>query len=96
MEECQIFLTQQGVPEHSNAAFDRPANNPYSPTYNRGWRNHPNFAWGPQKDQFRPKFSNQASQPQYHQQFPNQSPPTFQNQPMESRLHLWNERWTPF
>ena len=44
MEECPIFLTQQGVPEHSNAAFDRPANNPYSPTYNPGWRNHPNFA----------------------------------------------------
>ena len=26
----------------------RPQNNPYSNTYNLGWRNHPNFSWGGQ------------------------------------------------
>ncbi|KAA3487902.1 reverse transcriptase [Gossypium australe] len=26
----------------------RPQNNPYSNTYNAGWRNHPNFSWGGQ------------------------------------------------
>nr|ABD63180.1 F7F22.15, related [Asparagus officinalis] len=28
-----------------NAAFQHPRNDPFSPTYNPGWRNHPNFAW---------------------------------------------------
>ena len=25
--------------------FSRSGNNPYSNTYNPGWRNHPNFGW---------------------------------------------------
>ncbi|KAA3465597.1 integrase [Gossypium australe] len=29
----------------------RPQNNPYSNTYNPGWRNHPNFSWGGQRNQ---------------------------------------------
>jgi hypothetical protein len=31
--------------EQVNAAFSRPGNDPYSNTYNPGWRNHPNFSW---------------------------------------------------
>jgi hypothetical protein len=31
--------------EQVNAAFSRPGNDPYSNTYNLGWRNHPNFLW---------------------------------------------------
>jgi hypothetical protein len=31
--------------EQANAAFSRPGNDPYSNTYNPGWRNHPNFSW---------------------------------------------------
>jgi hypothetical protein len=31
--------------EQVNAAFSRPGNDPYSNTYNLGWRNHPNFSW---------------------------------------------------
>jgi uncharacterized coiled-coil protein SlyX len=31
--------------EHVNAAFSKPGNDPYSNTYNPGWRNHPNFSW---------------------------------------------------
>jgi len=26
-------------------AFQRPKNGPFSPFYNPGWRNHPNFSW---------------------------------------------------
>jgi hypothetical protein len=33
--------------EQANAlnSFQRPNHNPYSQTYNSGWRNHPNFSW---------------------------------------------------
>jgi hypothetical protein len=31
--------------EQVNAAFSRPGNDPYSNSYNPGWRNHPNFSW---------------------------------------------------
>ncbi|XP_050889648.1 uncharacterized protein LOC127094935 [Lathyrus oleraceus] len=56
-------------------------NNPYSNTYNPGWKNHPNFSWKdqqgnvqnqPQQQQFRP----QQQQPyqQHQQQFQQQVP----------------------
>jgi len=87
-EECPVFLAHQTLPEHMNAAFTRPANNPYSSTYIPGWRNHPNFSWGPNNnDQIKPKFSNNFQQFPYQQNFPNQSPPpSFQNSHMETRL----------
>jgi hypothetical protein len=31
--------------EQVNTAFSQPGNDPYSNTYNPGWRNHPNFSW---------------------------------------------------
>jgi len=34
--------------EQVNATFSHPGNDPYSNTYNPGWRNHPNFSWKPQ------------------------------------------------
>jgi hypothetical protein len=30
---------------HALNSFQRPNHNPHSPTYNPGWRNHPNFSW---------------------------------------------------
>jgi hypothetical protein len=39
----------------------RPQNNPYSNSYNLGWRNHPNFSWR----------NNQDDQPQNQNQSPN-------------------------
>ncbi|XP_062100169.1 uncharacterized protein LOC133806049 [Humulus lupulus] len=39
--------------------FQRPFNNPFSNTYNAGWRNHPNFSWR----------NNQGQQPQFQGQF---------------------------
>ena len=53
-EECPVFIAHQSLPEHMSAAFIRPANNPYSPTYNPGWRNHPNFSWGPSNKKLGP------------------------------------------
>ena len=44
-EISRLFISSN-VTEHMNAAFTRPTNNPYSSTYNPGWRNHPNFSWG--------------------------------------------------
>jgi hypothetical protein len=32
-------------PEQVNATFSRPGNDPYSNSYNLGWKNHPNFSW---------------------------------------------------
>jgi len=31
--------------EQVNAAFSHPGNDPYSNTYNPGWKNYPNFSW---------------------------------------------------
>ncbi|XP_050916072.1 uncharacterized protein LOC127131181 [Lathyrus oleraceus] len=56
-------------------------NNPYSNTYNPGWKNHPNFSWKdqqghvqnqPQQQQFRPQQQQPYQQPQ--QQFQQQVP----------------------
>jgi hypothetical protein len=52
---------------HVLNSFQRPSHNPYSQTYNPGWRNHPNFSW---------KSGNnnaQTSQPLF------QAPHNFQN-----------------
>ncbi|KAI4346011.1 hypothetical protein L6164_013094 [Bauhinia variegata] len=46
----------------------RPQNDPFSNTYNPGWRNHPNFSWGNQGNQGapqRPPFTYQAPQQFY-------------------------------
>ena len=44
-EGCPVFMIHQMLPEHMNAVFSRPTNNSYSHTYNPSWRNHPNFSW---------------------------------------------------
>ena len=44
-EEYPVFQAQQHFSEPMNAAFSRPNNDPYAPTYNSGLRNHPNFSW---------------------------------------------------
>ncbi|KAH9803520.1 hypothetical protein KPL71_001801 [Citrus sinensis] len=30
---------------HALQSYEKTSNNPYSPTYNPNWRNHPNFSW---------------------------------------------------
>ncbi|MED6202225.1 hypothetical protein PIB30_103178 [Stylosanthes scabra] len=48
-----------------------PQNDPYSNTYNPGWRNHPNFSWGGNQGQ----RSNNNRQQQPFQQPPPPVPP---------------------
>ena len=51
-KECQVgnmFAQAEHVDFMGNSS--RMQNNPYSSTYNPGWRNHPNFAWGNQSNQ---------------------------------------------
>ncbi|KAG8481373.1 hypothetical protein CXB51_026129 [Gossypium anomalum] len=45
----------------------RSQNNPYSNTYNAGWKNHPNFSWGGQQNQ-RPQNPQGFQQPPYQQE----------------------------
>ncbi|KAK5833771.1 hypothetical protein PVK06_017629 [Gossypium arboreum] len=45
----------------------RSHNNPYSNTYNAGWRNHPNFSWGGQGNQM-PQNPQGFQQPLYQQE----------------------------
>ena len=48
--ECQGSCSQDTSIEQLNAFnnFQRSQGNPYSNTYNPGWRNHPNFSWANQ------------------------------------------------
>ncbi|XP_073124801.1 uncharacterized protein [Henckelia pumila] len=45
--ECQVGNPFQPA-ENANYVGNRPPNNPYSNTYNPGWKNHPNFSWSNQ------------------------------------------------
>src|SRR5262249_54549399 len=49
--------------------FQRPQqNNPYSNTYNPGWRNHPNFSWSNQQNPRPPPPGYNQTHPQQPQQ----------------------------
>ncbi|XP_050217489.1 uncharacterized protein LOC126668326 [Mercurialis annua] len=57
--EC--LVTGQALSEQVNyIEGQRQANDPYSNTYNPGWRNHPNFGWRNQEGQDNAQGSNQA------------------------------------
>ncbi|XP_057418681.1 uncharacterized protein LOC130712882 [Lotus japonicus] len=69
-------------PSVEDAEFDEevkvignPQNNPYSNTYNPGWRNHPNFSW---RDQDKSGNSRQYSNQRGYSQ--DQKPPSSQEQ----------------
>ena len=72
-EECPVFHTQQVPPEHLNAAYSRLLHNPYSQTYNPGWKNHPNFPWALNNPP-RPNFCNNFHHPSPPPNFPSQAP----------------------
>ncbi|XP_073017528.1 uncharacterized protein [Primulina eburnea] len=54
VQDCQDgnpFYVPEGA---KHVGFqNRPRNDPYSNSYNPGWRNHPNFSWGGQNNQNR-------------------------------------------
>ena len=45
LEECPLPMNQldNGCAQVNDATYQRLLNNPYAPTYNSDWRNHPNF-----------------------------------------------------
>ncbi|XP_058203029.1 uncharacterized protein LOC131317499 [Rhododendron vialii] len=87
INECHMASQfPEFLQEHVNAAqgFGRPANDPYSHTYNPGWKKHPNFGWR-QPDQgqpfaqpMRPSFSNTSNTQAY---CPPPAPPQYQQPP---------------
>ncbi|XP_026378441.1 uncharacterized protein LOC113272863 [Papaver somniferum] len=45
-ENCpKLHEIKESILEQDNALYQKHENNPYSRTYNPGWRNHPNFSW---------------------------------------------------
>eukprot|EP00258_Populus_trichocarpa_P034346 XP_024450365.1 uncharacterized protein LOC112326507 [Populus trichocarpa] len=78
---------------HALNNFQRPNHNPYSQTYNPGWRNHPNFSWKSENN------NAQTSQPpfQAHHNFQNSHgyAPPYAPPPrriLEETLHAYMEK----
>jgi len=43
---CSYYAPQLSIgTEQVNMTYQRPRNDPFAPTYNPEWRNHPNFSW---------------------------------------------------
>ncbi|KAL5550767.1 hypothetical protein UlMin_000943 [Ulmus minor] len=67
--ECQVgnpFASPNTEQANYVSNFQRPQNNPYSTTYNPGWRSHPNLSWGNNQGGFKPSSS--SHQPQEKKQ----------------------------
>ena len=91
-----LFFMPSKCPEHMNAAYSRPPHNPYSQTYNPGWRNHPNFSWASNNPP-RPNFSNNFHHPTPPQNFSSHAPSSsFQNSTMERKLSKLEESMEAF
>jgi len=83
-EECPMSQAQQYFSKPMNAAFLRPNNDPYVPTYNPGWRNHPNFLWSQQNNDY--PWSNHASH-FHHSNTSSNHQPNFSNHHYNSLNH---------
>jgi len=89
--ECHSMY--QGV-EHANAMQNfnpRPQNNPYSNTYNPGWRNHPNFSY--RNNNPLPPNAPQPQPPGFQYRAPYNPPPQQQPPPSKSNLESIMERF---
>ncbi|XP_073121491.1 uncharacterized protein [Henckelia pumila] len=49
-KDCQTFSQPKGVMASHMGNQNRPRNDPFSNSYNPGWRQHPNFSWGGQNN----------------------------------------------
>ena len=65
----------------------RQANNPYSNTYNPGWRNHPNFSWSNNNNVGASNFPNNNNNSLQRQQ----APPGFQHPPQDRMASVENK-----
>ena len=82
-DQCPSLM-DQGSLEHANAVGgfqgqQRQKYDPFSNTYNQGWRDHPNFRWSNNDNVLQPPGNNFNRPPpgfqQARQQMPYQSPP---------------------
>ncbi|CAA0836839.1 Unknown protein, partial [Striga hermonthica] len=85
-EVCPSAFDQDFRESHINANAlqgyqNRPVNDPYSNTYNPGWRNHPNFSWSNNNNtqQRRQNFMQQPNRPNFAPQ--QHMRPNFPQQP---------------
>ena len=77
-EDCDVILTQE---QCDFIQGNQRGGNPFSNTYNPGWRKHPNFSWQPQgQPSFQQQNNQQFPQPHRPNQMPYQQPPM---QPMQ-------------
>ncbi|XP_026398840.1 uncharacterized protein LOC113294674 [Papaver somniferum] len=81
--DLQAF--QESIFKQANALYHKQENNPYSQTYNPGWRNHPNFSWSKGPVQRGTTSNNQGYsyprnlQVQTHTQYPVEKRPSFED-----------------
>ena len=90
-EECPVYLAQQMLPDGMNRAFTRPNFNPYSKTYNPGWRNHPNFTWSQSgleepRQHFSHQFAAQTHQPNFQPTYQFFNPLTNSNKIIQIKI----------
>ncbi|CAN6465339.1 unnamed protein product [Victoria cruziana] len=88
-DECPLSRAEPASDQAVNAAqdFSRPYD-PYSATYNPGWRNHPNFGWrntGYQQQQYQPQ-QYQPQQQYYPQQYQQPQQPQLPAPPVRPQL----------
>ena len=88
---CSNFNNQGIQPSQDiqqlNAMFQSgPRNDPYSSTYNPGWKHHPNFSWNQGQGQHQPHPPQFQNQHQSFQNFQSQ-PPVFHKPPSNSFSH---------
>ncbi|XP_073273245.1 uncharacterized protein [Primulina huaijiensis] len=76
------FYVQNEAPVNKIGLDNRPRNDPYSNTYNPGWRQHPNFSWGGQNSQNRP----QGGQPYGKQPMYRSDPPREEKSNLEQMM----------
>jgi hypothetical protein len=78
---------------HALNSFQRPNHNPHSQTYNRGWRNHPNFSWKSGNNNAQtshPLFQAHHNFQNSHGYAPPYAPPPRRN--VEETLHAFIEK----
>ncbi|XP_073308362.1 uncharacterized protein [Primulina huaijiensis] len=85
VKDCQDdnpFYVKNEAPVNQVGLHNRPKNDPYSNTYNLGWRQHPNFSWGGQNSQNRP----QGGQPYEKQPMYRSDPPREEKSNLEQMM----------
>jgi len=75
---------------HALNGFQRPNHNPYSQTYNPGWRNHLNFSWKSDAQTSQSPFQAHHNFQNSHGYAPLYAPPPRKN--LEETLHVFIEK----